>query len=355
MKVIQQILFIPTYACNLRCKYCYLGDRRERPSQADFSGVVPAATKLAGKIVESGYRIHEVLFHGAETTTLPPELLADAINMFKPALSNKGMICIQTNGINLTPDYMTSLENRLDKSVRLRFSISLDGPEDITDKNRGRGTYARVMENFRSLSRRGYPAGLFGVFTGDMIDRLDDMAVWITELSDNHYSWRFQLEGPPHAIPDEKQIQLANWLFERKWQSLYNMLDNFVCMWNGNKCLTPHFHANGASMACDRVCDVLPVKWTDVSFVDIVEARRGWFSGAETSEKCERCPMQTVCHSGCPVFRVNGVSHECVLRKTLFCLEANSRGVPLSRVMADHAPVPHPGILNMPCIGELIA
>lgn len=82
MKYLQQILFIPTYACNLRCKYCYLGNRRERPSQADFSNVVAAAQHLSSKIVASVYRIHEVLFHGAETTTLPPDMLADAINAF---------------------------------------------------------------------------------------------------------------------------------------------------------------------------------------------------------------------------------------------------------------------------------
>lgn len=265
------------------------------------------------------------------------------------------MVCIQTNGINLNADYVTAMEKRLDPSMRLRFSISLDGPQDVTDVNRGKGTYSTVMENYRSLSGRGYPAGLFGVFTGSMMDRLDDLEVWIGELEKNHYSWRFQLEGPPNVLPDEKQVHLAHWLFERKWQSLYNMLDNVVCMWNGNKCLTPHFHANGSSIVCDRVSDVLPVKWTDVSFDDILKARRGWFSRAYTAKKCEWCPMKKVCHSGCPLFRVNGLAHECVLRKTLFRLEADSRGVPLARVMADHAPVPHPGIVNLPRIGELMA
>ena len=61
---------------------------------------------------------------------------------------------IQTNGMLL---------DRLEPEIVNRFStilVSLDGDEALTDGNRGGGVYRKVMENIRSILKKGYAGEL---------------------------------------------------------------------------------------------------------------------------------------------------------------------------------------------------
>ena len=335
MKIINQILFQPTFACNLRCRYCYLGDKRKKASQEDFSGIVIAAKELAEKIKKAEYQISNILFHGAEPTMLPPEILAEVCNVFLPILTEKtGFFSIQTNGTLLTPEYMTAVEEKIHSAARLRFSISVDGPRDITDKNRGRGTYDKVMKNICFLKKRRYFVGLFGVFTSEMLSMMAEMDGWIRLLENQNIPWKFQLASSPNHLSDEEQVRLAHWLHDRNWHRLYNGLNVNMCAWEGNECRVLHFNASGEFPPCDRSTGTRYesiLNWKKLPFDKAILKREHAFSEMPVAKKCSYCPIRKICNSGCPVFRVNGVSHECMLRRTILQLVAKQMGVPIQK------------------------
>ncbi len=88
---------------------------------------------------------------------------------------------IQTNGVLLS---------RLPARYRNRFEtvlVSLDGTEDLTDRHRGDGTYRRVMENVRELTRGG--------FSGELIARMT-----VGEDTDIHEAVWALAEDPDYSF-----------------------------------------------------------------------------------------------------------------------------------------------------------
>ncbi|GGP20342.1 radical SAM/SPASM domain-containing protein [Thermocladium modestius] len=152
-------LLLTTGACNLRCSYC--GGSFE-------SRVVPYKTtydlsKLR-KLMEDDPE-PTVIFYGGEPL-LNPKFVMEAMNSL-PAVRWG----VQTNGffVDLLPD---EYWNRM--SVAL---LSIDGRREVTDANRGKGVYDRVM---RSLSKlRRFPLKIIARMA---VTRLTDIYVDVTHL-----------------------------------------------------------------------------------------------------------------------------------------------------------------------------
>jgi putative peptide-modifying radical SAM enzyme len=84
---------------------------------------------------------------------------------------------IQTNGLlldELENEYLDRLEAIL---------VSIDGPEEITDLNRGQGTFSRVVENIDKVRRQG--------FQGEIIARMT-----VTEGTDIYQAVRYLCSDP---------------------------------------------------------------------------------------------------------------------------------------------------------------
>ena len=83
---------------------------------------------------------------------------------------------IQTNGLLLNqvePHVINTLETIL---------VSLDGPEQVTDRNRGAGTFRKVMDNLRAVRENGYTGELIARIT---VDEGNDIFESVTYLADN--------------------------------------------------------------------------------------------------------------------------------------------------------------------------
>lgn len=282
----------------------------------------------------SEYRFRESTLHGAEATTLPPEMLADVLNALAPALIEGGGSCLQTNGVKLTEDYMRRLNARLIPSSSLRFSVSLDGPKPITDTYRGRGTYDRVIENIYRLKDEGKQVGLIGVVSKDTMEYLDEMGSWISRMRQDGFDWQFQLASGDCRLTDYQQIQLAKWMFDRNWHFCSRETDLRACSSQGNACEMNMFEVDGDVPCCTRSGESLPMKWLDSPFEDIVHARKKWFSDREISQTCRFCPAWHACHGGCPANRIHGLLSECAYIKTIWKLEADRQGKSIPETIA---------------------
>lgn len=139
--------------CNLRCAYCYAeggsygGSRGKMPTEVAFTAINWALTEFAG--------IRTIQFFGGEPL-LNPRLIIEVCEYFK-ALQDKGEIqslpkfSLVTNG-TVWDRRMIELLRRYDISI----TISIDGPQEIHDVLRGKGSFDKAD----NLAKRGMDCGL---------------------------------------------------------------------------------------------------------------------------------------------------------------------------------------------------
>ena len=141
-----------TNRCNLRCIYCY-GSYFNRNIK-DFP------TKFWLDIIDELYSMGTKLIHleGGEP------LLRDDIGELVNYVKSKNMICrLNSNGY-LVPKKIKEIE-KLDS-----LCISLDGDEDANDKNRGKGSYKRIIEAIKVAKQHGLSVLTSTVLTANNIE-----------------------------------------------------------------------------------------------------------------------------------------------------------------------------------------
>ncbi len=144
-----------TDRCNLRCVYCYgksmdeneTGESLNKKFQFDFS--CPSKLNIDLEQLKK-FLLQDphpyLIFYGGEPL-LEYKKIMEIIDLLKDTNVKFRM---QTNGIllNLLPkEYL----NKIGKIL-----ISIDGDEKTTDKNRGKGTYKRVIQNIINARNSGY-------------------------------------------------------------------------------------------------------------------------------------------------------------------------------------------------------
>ncbi|MEA3558726.1 MAG: TIGR04084 family radical SAM/SPASM domain-containing protein [Candidatus Thermoplasmatota archaeon] len=133
---------LTTERCNLNCSYC--GGTRELPGiPLDISYDMDDLVRFISKDKDA-----VIGFYGGE-----PLLNMEYMEKIMDRVPAKAFT-LQTNG--------TLLQNIKDEYLHRLHSIlvSLDGPEELTDSCRGKGTYSLVMENVRNIKERGFKGDL---------------------------------------------------------------------------------------------------------------------------------------------------------------------------------------------------
>ncbi|MDD5901681.1 MAG: radical SAM protein [Lachnospiraceae bacterium] len=128
-----------TLNCNLRCKYCFCG---EKYTENMSEGMLEDAMAFFNGICTENATI---TFFGGEPL-MRMDLIRRAITLNKEVYGGKFGFTITTNGLLLTPaNYKFLLENRVD------VLLSLDGNKESQDVNRpqvnGKGSWDVIMHN----------------------------------------------------------------------------------------------------------------------------------------------------------------------------------------------------------------
>ena len=127
-----------TERCNLRCRYCYVDVRNGEDMDLD------TAKLIIDRITESyGDLPITIELHGGE-----PLMNWDVVKglldhvrdkVSSGALNLKGVL-LQTNGLLLDEEKLKVLEDH-----RVKVGVSLDGPKEVHERNRGQGTWEKVL------------------------------------------------------------------------------------------------------------------------------------------------------------------------------------------------------------------
>lgn len=142
-----------TYRCNYRCAYCATWNRALE--ELDTQGVL----SLIDQIAQMGTR--RIHFTGGEP------LLKEDIEVILSHCRNRGIaVALNSNG-SLVPKKIQTLSH-----LNL-LSLSLDGPEEVHDLIRGKGSYREVMEAVEIAKHNNIKVRIITVLSKLNLDSVD--------------------------------------------------------------------------------------------------------------------------------------------------------------------------------------
>lgn len=142
--------------CNLDCRYCYYLDKADlyngkepRMSDAGLEAFIKAYIE-ANDAAQVSFT-----WHGGEPLVMGLDFYRKAVQYQKKYAAGKNIHnSLQTNGTLISEDFA-----RFFKDEDFLIGISIDGPQDIHDRNRkdkgGAPTFAKVMRGMELLYRQG--------------------------------------------------------------------------------------------------------------------------------------------------------------------------------------------------------
>lgn len=159
------IQFHLTNMCNLRCKHCYQGEYNpEVISLENFEIVLKKTGDFFNSLNDP---IHYLSLTGGDPLCIPnlKEYMLMADFYAKD-------ICLMTNGLLLTPDYLKSLKETKHFNV---VQVSLEGPEQINDLIRGEGTYKKIRKAIRYINEAGLYSSVSCTIAPYNYDKIDEL------------------------------------------------------------------------------------------------------------------------------------------------------------------------------------
>lgn len=149
--------FVPTYACNFRCPYCYEQDRVKLGGKMDSRTMDAVVAFARAHYEQDGFSKLSVQWYGGD-----PSLVLDAVE----ELSMRLISFCDEEGVDYEAMMLTNANAigvpEADAIVRCRIGqvlLTIDGPEEIHNRRRvaGNGTnsYQKTMHAARLLRARG--------------------------------------------------------------------------------------------------------------------------------------------------------------------------------------------------------
>jgi uncharacterized protein len=167
-----QLFFVPWYACNFNCSYCYQR-AYDRPAAPPDSRVIDAFFSYIQN--EFKDRKKYVTLFGGEPL-LPGRTYRNVIDYFvNRAAEEKIPLAVVTNGYHLE-DYLPLLAGANIREIQ----VTLDGPEEVHDRRRGpasgEGSFRRIVSGIDATLARNIPLNLRVVLDRENIKSLRDLA-----------------------------------------------------------------------------------------------------------------------------------------------------------------------------------
>lgn len=142
--------FVLTYNCNLRCVYCYEGEKQ--PYNMSWETARTILDFISRRTKERGDKRLHFGFYGGEPL-LQKELMFEILGHAENLLPNDVKLStgMATNGVLLTDDVVEVLKRYNCESVQ----ITIDGPPDVHNKRRpttsGHGTFDEIVTGAKRI------------------------------------------------------------------------------------------------------------------------------------------------------------------------------------------------------------
>jgi radical SAM protein with 4Fe4S-binding SPASM domain len=142
----KNVIWDLTYQCQLRCVHCLTSSGERRRGELDTK----SAIKLIQTMAEA--KVFCLSFSGGE-----PFLREDLVDLIHAGAQTNMRVDLATNGVGIPAEKIRALR---DLPV-FQVQISIDGPEEIHDRLRGRkGAFAAARQSVASFREEGIAVGL---------------------------------------------------------------------------------------------------------------------------------------------------------------------------------------------------
>lgn len=159
---LENIYISPLEQCNLRCRFCYTSKTKSRLSNQQILNFLERyQTKVSLK---------SVLFCGGEVF-----LLADFPKLINELVSRGLFVTVITNG---TIDRLTEIQD----PQNCQLLVSLDGPKEIHDQNRGAGNFDKSISFIKKALSLGFPTEVMFLITQASYPYLDSFPKLLDKL-----------------------------------------------------------------------------------------------------------------------------------------------------------------------------
>ena len=349
------LLYVPTMACNMACKYCYLEDNTVDDKTKYTS--LKTLEYAVNKFKKAGVVPFNISLHGGEVTTLQKQEFHDLIKYIydyytanKEIISNAGFKVgnphIKTNLYNLKEHIDTI------KKYNVSISGSLDLPLKLHDEYRvtkgNKKTFDKILENIELLKDIPNKKKVSATIFEEHYKYLDDIVkdIWFlhknTCLDMNDFNFMigfdYNSNGILHHMSEKQQVEL--------YKRMHNEFDNTELDSGVNKAWFDEFgpeyctncmncgekffllEKNGDIYSCVRGQKNKDYYYGNIykDDVDIIlnNAKNRIFinhNKQSFSEECKTCGYLYLCKTGCPFVKNNynsSKSYTCMLQKQMY-------------------------------------
>ena len=212
MKSPFHVMIIPTLGCPSRCHYCWSSDESSPKMSIETVREIAAWLK--------DYRPDQVTitFHGGEPLLAGAEFYRQALPILSEELAHLApTFALQSNLWLLTPELAKILAE-----YHIPIGSSIDGPEKITDAQRGMGYFKKTMRGYEIAKANGLDVRFICTFTCRSVERKE-------EIVDFFLKSGFPLKLHP-ALPSLRSEDPKEWALEPEayGELLVYLLDKYL-------------------------------------------------------------------------------------------------------------------------------
>lgn len=159
-----------TERCNLRCLHCY--QTRLRPGELRLDQIEAVIAEVS-ETLEAWSGLYDIPFSlSYNMTGGEPYLRPDLFDILKSIGSRKTVFYILTNGSLITSD----IAQRTAESRANGVQVSLEGPQHVHDKIRGRGSFVAALDGVSHLVSAGLTVTLNTTLSRINAEHASDLA-----------------------------------------------------------------------------------------------------------------------------------------------------------------------------------
>ena len=349
------LLYVPTMACNMQCKYCYLEDNT-KDIKSKYNEVDTLKYAI-NKFKDSNVIPFNISLHGGEVTTLSKESFHDIIKLISDYYKENKDI-IKAGGFTIGNPHiktnMYALDKHIDtiKEFNVSISGSLDLPLKLHDKYRvtkgDKTTLDKILSNIELMKDIPNKKKVSSTIFKEHFEYLDDIVKdikWLNKntcLDMNDFNFMigfdYNSNGILHHITEEEQLKLYDRMHEEfdgtdldagvngPW---FDEFGPGYCS-NCDNCGSKFFllEKNGDIYSCVRGQKNKDYYYGNIyenTVEEILETALGKIfknhNKMEFNEDCSKCGYLYLCKTGCPfvknTYKTNK-SYTCLLQQKMY-------------------------------------